>query len=100
MIPGQPGPLGADSFSWDDVGEAIPADTDPAEIRTTGALARPSRAQPRGLDGGTPTSLGVDRRTPEMRAADISAHRARIDAHRERGDFTTEEGLDAPRDWT
>ncbi len=93
------GPLGAESFSWDDLEEAPSHEIPPQEERTTGATRRPSDARPQSIGTGRPTALGVDRRTPELREADILAHRDRIDAARAQGLMVTEEALDAPRDW-
>lgn len=94
-----PAPLGADSFSWDDaVVDGVMHHLDGEEAPTTGATIRPSEAVPRGLDGGLPTALGVDRREPEQREEAILAHRARIDAARRQGLMATEEALDNPSD--
>lgn len=91
-------PLGADSFQWGQVGDPIGYHFEGGEPRTTGATHRPSEAISRPLDGGRPSPLGVDRRTPEGREADILQHRARIDAARRAGLMRTEEALDNPSD--
>jgi len=98
-------PLGADSFQWEGVGEPIVPHLDgPIDPRPDGTLFRPSDAVDRGLDGGRPSALGVDRRTPEVIECDILDHRDRIDRARTLGLFTTEEALDSPSDlddtWT
>jgi hypothetical protein len=92
-------PLGDDSFSWDDAGEGILPHLDGVpQPSTENILARPSESLPRGLDGGRPSALGIDRRTPELRERDVLEHRARIDEARRLGLFETEEALDSPSD--
>ncbi len=94
------GPLGPDSFSWEDLDASPSHEIAPQQERTSGATHRPSDARPPALGSGRPTALGVDRRTAELRERDILAHRARIDEARALGLMLTEEALDAPRDWT
>lgn len=90
-------PLGDDSFSWDESGEGIMPFLDaPKNPSADGASHRPSEAKPRGLDGGRPSALGIDRRSPELRECDILEHQARIDRARRHGLFATEEALDSP----
>lgn len=92
-------PLGGDSFSWGQSGEGIMPYLDgPKNPSADGATYRPSEAQPRGLDGGRPSALGIDRRTEELRECDILDHQARIDRARRLGLFDTEEALDSPSD--
>lgn len=96
---GTDNPLGEDSFSWEQAGEGIAPHLDgPVEARPDGTLFRPSEAVDRGLDGGRPSALGVDRRPPEVIECDILDHRDRIDRHRRLGIFYTEEALDSPSD--
>lgn len=92
------GPLGGDSFQWPEAGEPIGDHLDRQDARPTPGIVRPSEAIPRGLDGGRPSALGIDRRTPEQREADVLAHRDRIDAARRLGLMETEEALDNPSD--
>jgi hypothetical protein len=90
-------PLGDDSFQWADIGEGIlPYLDGPKSLSADGATSRPSEARPRGLDGGRPSALGIDRRTEELRECDILDHQARIDRARRLGLFATEEALDTP----
>tara|TARA_R100000951_G_scaffold109933_1_gene107558 strand:- start:945 stop:1265 length:321 start_codon:yes stop_codon:yes gene_type:complete len=92
-------PLGEDTFSWDDAGEDIAPHLDgPVDARPEGTLLRPSEAVDRGLDGGRPSALGVDRRPEAVIECDILDHRDRIDRARRLGLFETEEALDSPSD--
>lgn len=91
-------PLGDDSFEWNDGIEGYLRDDDSLTSADYGATARPSEAVPAPLDGALPSALGPDRRTPELRARDVDAHRIRIDRARRLGYLTTEEALDRPSD--